>query len=82
MIWTDEFIKEYLDKMYTDEPTRPPVGKKGTPVVAIHPDGRRVKYVSLSDAERETGINKGSISECCNHGRSKTTRGITWRFAR
>lgn len=37
-------------------------------------------YESLMDAQRKTGIPKGSISKVCN-GKLKTTDGFHWKFA-
>ena len=37
------------------------------------------KYPSLSSASRETGINLGNISSCCN-GRIDTAGGFIWEF--
>jgi hypothetical protein len=43
-------------------------------------DGEVIKvYSSVSDAERQTGISRGNISNCCN-GRSKSAGGYKWRY--
>ena len=38
-----------------------------------------IVYSSISEASRQTGINIGSISQCCN-GKQKTAGGFHWEF--
>lgn len=40
-----------------------------------------VVYSSMHQAQKETGINNGSISSCCN-GKIKTAGGYHWQFAK
>lgn len=55
-------------------------------IIMLNPDGNIVaKYVSVKEAERQTGINKGGISACIN-GKQLTTTGkdgikYSWRKA-
>ena len=50
-------------------------------VIQFTPRGRRIrKYNSMSDAERATGVNSGSISKAVR-GITKTAGGFTWTNA-
>ena len=55
--------------------------KKRMPVTQILQDGTEFfSYFSVSEAEKETGINNKSIRLCCN-GKIKTAGGFKWRYA-
>lgn len=85
--WTDEMIKEYLDTMYGQfsgcQLKAPQIAqfKKARPVLGTFPDGSMRMFKSMSEAHLVTGANIGAISECCSHGRSKSAKGIKWRYA-
>jgi hypothetical protein len=50
-------------------------------VIQFTPRGRRIrKYNSMSDAQRATGVNSGSISKAVR-GITKTAGGFTWANA-
>ena len=55
---------------------------KNKPVVQIDPNTNEVvnTYCSAREASRQTGVNHGNISQCCNDKR-KTTGGFIWKFA-
>lgn len=54
---------------------------KSKPVLQFTLDGEFIKtYPSAKEAERQTGINRTSISYCCN-GKLKTAGGFIWKFA-
>ena len=40
-----------------------------------------VKFGGTREAERQTGVNQGNISQCCQ-GKIKTAGGYKWRFVR
>lgn len=55
----------------SDSHTKKPVG--------AYKDGRLIlKFSSISEAGKD-GFDKGNISNCCR-GRSKTHRGLEWRY--
>ena len=63
--------------------------KKGKPNLALSKpieqwskDGTILiaRYASMHEAEKETGVNQGNISRCCND-KLKTTGGFLWRYA-
>lgn len=78
MIWTDQAVTEYMNKMYGE--FTPVLRNHERPVIGSFPDGAEIYFESINEAERLTGIPKGSISECCRHRRN-TTRGVKWQFA-
>lgn len=53
----------------------------GKPVCQLDALGNLVgQFPSMSEAERQTGINQSNISLACN-GRRKTAGGYSWRYA-
>lgn len=58
-------------------------GWSAQPVIQMDLDGNEIAiFSSMSVAERETGINKIYISNCCNPSRrQKTAGGYKWKYA-
>jgi len=55
--------------------------RKTIAVIQFTPRGRRIrKYNSMSDAQKATGVNSGSISKAVR-GITKTAGGFTWNNA-
>lgn len=52
---------------------------RGNPIISIDNNGSEVKYISAKEASRITGINQGSISECCK-GERRIAGGFRWRY--
>lgn len=51
------------------------------PVIQLTKDGQMIRrYSSAMDASRNTGINQGSISNCCN-GKTNSAGGYLWTYA-
>ena len=57
-------------------------GKKNSiPILQFAKDGTFIKeWTSLSEAERQLGIARSSICQCCK-GRLKSVGGFVWRYA-
>ena len=53
--------------------------KGGIPKKAVKCIKTSIVYESATDAEKQTGIARSSISACCN-GKRKTAGGSTWEF--
>lgn len=54
--------------------------KLGTPVLQYDENGNFIKrYEYIAKANKELGIKKGHISECCR-GKRKTANGFIWKF--
>ena len=52
-----------------------------TPVLQFSKDGKLIaEYLSLNEAERQTGCNRGNICRCCM-GKYKSAGGYIWRYA-
>lgn len=61
------------------KPQKPKKGRKTIPILQMDKQGVVVKeYNSLMDAERETGIGSGRISNCINN-RKKSAGGYIWK---
>lgn len=52
---------------------------RGNPIISIDNNGNEVKYISVKEASRITGINQGSISKCCK-GERRIAGGFRWRY--
>lgn len=52
---------------------------RGIPVISIDNNGNEIRYISAKEASRITGINQGSISQCCNNKR-KIAGGLKWKY--
>lgn len=88
--------QETIDKLKTKNPTRYWAGKSipeeakrnmskakdsiKTPVIQIMDDGTEIKYESLSEAYKKTGISNGSIRYVCM-GKRNHAGGFKWRYA-
>ena len=55
---------------------------QGKDVVQFDMNGNIIaEYISLSEAQEKTGINKNHIGNCCNHRKNyKTAGGYKWEF--
>ena len=54
---------------------------KNKPVIGISKDGKSYLYFNCAkDAERDTGIHHGNISQCCR-GTRKTAGGYHWKLS-
>ena len=76
--------EEARKKMSETGKGRTPWNKgQGTEVLQFTKDGQFVaKYSSAGEAERQTGINKGSILRCCKGERKSTgIDGHIWKYA-
>ena len=52
------------------------------PVEQYDLEGNYIRsWISAREVERQTGINNGRISQCCN-GKAKTAGGFIWKFAK
>ena len=50
------------------------------PVLQFSKDGKLIaEYLSLNEAERQTGCNQGNICRCCR-GKLKSTGGFIWKY--
>jgi hypothetical protein len=38
-----------------------------------------IKFLSVTDVGRKTGVDRSSIGKCCN-GKSKSAGGYTWKY--
>ena len=57
------------------------VKKKRKPIIQMDLHGNELCYwFSVTDCERETGMNKASINRVCL-GKQKTSYGFKWRYA-
>lgn len=65
---------------YVREAIRKKMPKKAVMQYDLHGDKLIAKYESCCEAERQTGVHAGNISNCCN-GRCITAGGYTWVFA-
>jgi len=54
-------------------------GKLSTPVIQIKPNGERIEYPSMQEAERQTKVPQANISKVCNGDRRKAG-GCRWKF--
>lgn len=52
---------------------------RGVPIVSMDNDGNKTKYISAKEASRITGINQGSISQCCK-GVRRVAGGLKWKY--
>ena len=55
--------------------------KHRKPIIQVDLNGNEIMgWLSCTDCERETGMNKCSINKCCL-GKQKTAYGFKWRYA-
>ena len=68
--WCKYNVKEERERHY----------KSISKPVSQYFEGEFIKtYTSAREAERQTGVNHGNISACCN-GKQKTAGGYTWKY--
>lgn len=72
--------RKSLGRKHSDEEKKKISEGRKKPIVQLTKDGEYItEFPSGLDAEIETGINRGHISDCCK-GKRKTTGGYMWRF--
>ena len=72
-------IRTGLNSTRSAVAVRAETGKK--PIEQCDSRGNRLnKFSSAADASRETGINRGNISSCCN-GKKEMAGDFVWKFA-
>ena len=69
----------YLDDIPPYE--KPKKVKQGIAVICIDKKGNIVRFSSIREASKLTGIPEGNISNCLKRKNQKTAGGYIWRYA-
>ena len=76
-IWKHKTIN-YLDDI---QPYETQIGKKGIAVICIDKTGNAVKFKSIREASKLTGVPETNISNCLKRKNQKTAGGYIWKYA-
>lgn len=72
--YVDDELREEAKKTFAKRP------RSGTPVIQLDLAGNEIaRFGSMTEAERETGLNRNKISACC-FGEQDTYAGYVWRL--